>query len=105
MCANLRTVAASNSRIHPTRSTLLLLARATYIKLFFAHIPFVVNRAFSATPAERFQQFQMGVVSNENVSCECGLKLTGLECRGLKWIGLNFVHTVLFTIAVFYAQL
>jgi len=25
--------------------------------LFFAHIPFVVNRAFSATPAERLQQY------------------------------------------------
>jgi len=25
--------------------------------LFFAHIPFVVNRAFSSTPAERLQQY------------------------------------------------
>jgi len=30
---------------------------ATYIRvLFFAHIPFVVNRAFNATPTERLQQ-------------------------------------------------
>ena len=37
--------------------TLLLLVRATCIwVLFFAHIPFVVNRTFNATPAERLQQ-------------------------------------------------
>jgi len=41
----------------PDEITLLLLVRATYISvLFFAHIPFVVNRAFSATPGERLQQ-------------------------------------------------
>jgi len=34
----------------------LLLVRATYIwVLFFAHIPFVVNRTFNATPTERLQ--------------------------------------------------
>jgi len=39
--------------------TLLLLVRATYIwVLVFAHIPFVVNRAFSATPVEWLQQYQ-----------------------------------------------
>jgi len=27
---------------------------------------------------------QTNVVSNEQVSYECGLKLTGLKCRGLK---------------------
>jgi len=38
--------------------TLLLLVRATYIwVLFFAHIPFVVNRTFNATLTERLQQF------------------------------------------------
>jgi len=37
--------------------TLLLLVRATYIwVLFFADIPFVVNRTFNATPTERLQQ-------------------------------------------------
>ena len=37
--------------------TLLLLVRATYIWEFcFVHIPFVVNRTFNATPAERLQQ-------------------------------------------------
>jgi len=37
--------------------TLLLLVRAKYITLlFFAHIPFVVNRTFNATSTERLQQ-------------------------------------------------
>ena len=37
--------------------TLLLLVSATYVwVLFFVHIPFVVNRAFSAMPAEKLQQ-------------------------------------------------
>jgi len=41
----------------PDEITLLLLVRATYIwVLFFAHIPFVVNRAFNAAPPERLQQ-------------------------------------------------
>jgi len=31
-------------------------SRQIYVVLFCAHIPFVVNRAFSATPAERLQQ-------------------------------------------------
>jgi len=36
--------------------TLLLLVRATYIwVVFFAHIPFVVNRTFNPTPTERLQ--------------------------------------------------
>jgi len=41
----------------PDEITLLLLVRATNISvLFFAHIPFVVNRTFDATPTERLQQ-------------------------------------------------
>jgi len=53
-CAKLRTVEASNNRDHLTRS--LLLIRATYVwVLFFAHIPFAVNRTFNATPTERLQ--------------------------------------------------
>jgi len=40
----------------PDEITLLLLVRTTYISVFFAHIPFVWNRAFSATPAEWLQQ-------------------------------------------------
>jgi len=40
-------------------SIILLLVHATYIwMLFFAHIPFVVNRTFNATPTrpKRLQQ-------------------------------------------------
>jgi len=40
----------------PDEITLLLLVRATYIwVLFFAYIPFVVNRAFNVTLTERLQ--------------------------------------------------
>jgi len=51
----LHTVAVSNNRDHPTRSLFYcMFAPHIYcLLLFFAHIPFVVNRAFSATPAER----------------------------------------------------
>jgi len=39
-----------------TANTLLLIVRATYIwVLFFAHILFVVNGTFNATPTERLQ--------------------------------------------------
>jgi len=56
MCAKLHTVAASNNRDHAPQS-LLLLVRATYTwVLFFAHIPFVVNRTFNTTSTERLQQ-------------------------------------------------
>jgi len=42
---------------HSIGINLLLLARATYMwVLCFAHIPFVVNRTFNATPTERLQQ-------------------------------------------------
>jgi len=41
--------------------TLLLLVRATYVVLFFAHIPFVVNRAFNATPTEKLQHYEVNV--------------------------------------------
>jgi len=55
-CAKLRTVAASNNRNHTPRSLTFACSHHRYVVLFFAHIPFVVNRAFSATPAERFHQ-------------------------------------------------
>jgi len=39
--------------------TPLLLVRATYTwVLFFAHIPFMVNHTFNATPTERLQQWE-----------------------------------------------
>jgi len=44
---------------HSIGITLSLLVRTTYIwVLFFALIPFVVNHTFSATPAERLQQYK-----------------------------------------------
>jgi len=44
-------------RATTSQSLLLLLAGLTYIMvLFFAHIPFVVNRTINATPPERLQQ-------------------------------------------------
>jgi len=42
--------------------TLVLLVRATYTGkwlLFFAHISFVVNRTFNATPTERLQHYHV----------------------------------------------
>ena len=63
MCAKLRTVAASNNRNH-ARNLLLLLARATYIVLFFPHIPFVVNHTVNATPPERLQQHPLIFTTN-----------------------------------------
>jgi len=81
MRANLRTVAASNSRDHArnlsscmlvimfnrshvnigrattSQSLLLLLACAAHMMvLLFTHISFVVNHTINATPPERLQQ-------------------------------------------------
>jgi len=73
MCAKLRNVATSNSRDYPMRSLLLLLlVCTTYIwVLFFAHIPFVVNRAFNATPAERLQHsHDVGLSSTRTFLCK-----------------------------------
>jgi len=65
MCANLRTVAASNNRNHAQQSLLLLLARATYIMvLFFTHIPFMVNHTINAMPPERLQQHPLLCTTN-----------------------------------------
>jgi len=58
MCAELRSVEASNNRDH-ARNLLLLLARATHMMvLFFTHIPFLVNHTINATPRERLQHYQ-----------------------------------------------
>ena len=59
MRTKLPTVAASNNRVHPTRSLdYCLFAPHIYIVLFFAHILFVVNHTFSTTPAEWLQHKQ-----------------------------------------------
>jgi len=87
MCTKLRTVAASNNRVHARKlsshmvaivfsrsyvnigkaatlqSLLLLLARATHVMvLFFTHIPFVVNHTMNATPLERLQQCKSSAI-------------------------------------------
>jgi len=53
--------------------TLLLLVRVTYILLFFAHIPFMVNHTFNAAPPERLQHMLicfMGETNLEAAQCE-----------------------------------
>jgi len=56
MCAKLRTVAASNNRVHmPWSLYYYMFAPHICMVLFFAHIPFVVNHTINATPPERLQ--------------------------------------------------
>ena len=58
MCTKLRTVAASNNRVHmPWSLYYCLFAPHTCMVLFFTHIPFVVNHTFNATPPERLQHY------------------------------------------------
>jgi len=58
MCAKLRTVVASNNRVHmPWSLYYCLFAPHICMVLFFTYIPFVVNHTFSATPPERLQQY------------------------------------------------
>ena len=58
ICAKLRTVAASNNRVHmPWSLYYCLFAPHICMALFFTHIPFVVNHTFNATPPERLQQY------------------------------------------------
>jgi len=80
MCAKLCTVAASNNKDHAQRSlfayanhnvqsftssyqqrlrhdhSIIPCSRHIYMVLFFSHILFMVNHAFSEIPAERLQQ-------------------------------------------------
>ena len=59
ICAKLRTVAASNNRVHiPWSLYYCLFAPHICMVLFFTHIPFVVNHTINATPPERLQQLQ-----------------------------------------------
>ena len=56
LCAKLRTLAASNNRVHmPWLLYYCLFAPQICMVLFFTHIPFVVNHAFNETPPERLQ--------------------------------------------------
>jgi len=57
ICAKLRTVAASNNRVHmPWSLYYSLFAPHICMVLFFMHISFVVNHTINATPPERLQQ-------------------------------------------------
>ena len=51
-------------------------SRHLHMVLFFAHIPFVVNRAFNATPAERLQQCHYRRQSYQNVPPKVGQPLS-----------------------------
>jgi len=58
MCAKLRTVAASNNRVHmPWSLYYCLFAPHISMVLFFTHIPFVVNHTINATSPESLQQY------------------------------------------------
>ena len=57
ICAKLRTVAASNNRVHmPWSLYYCLFAPHLCMVLFFTHITFIVNHKINATPTERLQQ-------------------------------------------------
>ena len=63
ICAKLRTVAASNNRVHmPWSLYYYLFAQHICIVLFFTHIPFVVNHTINAKPPERLQQYHVPAV-------------------------------------------
>ena len=63
MCAKLRTVAASNNRVHmPWTLCYCLFAPHKCMVLFFTHIPFVVNHTINATLPERLQHSQSKLV-------------------------------------------
>jgi len=69
ICANLRTVAASNNRVHmPWSLYYCLFAPHICMVLFFTHIPFVVNHTINATSPERLQQLQFLSFSNSNIN-------------------------------------
>jgi len=58
MSTKLRTVTASNNRVHmPWSLYYCLFAPHICMVLFFTHIPFVVNHTFNATPPERLQEY------------------------------------------------
>ena len=65
ICAKLRTVAASNNRVHmPWSLYYCLFAPHICMMLFFTHIPFVVNHTINATPPERLQQHSLLFTTN-----------------------------------------
>ena len=65
MSAKLRTVAASNNRVHmPWSLYYCLFAPHICMVLFFTHIPFMVNHTINATRLERLQQHPLLFTTN-----------------------------------------
>jgi len=65
ICAKLRTVAASNNRVHmPWSLYYCLFVPHICMVLFFTHIPFAVNHIINATPPERLQQHPLLFTTN-----------------------------------------
>jgi len=87
--AKLCTVAASNNRVHLTRSLCYcLFAPHIYMVLFLMHLPFMVNRAFSATPAESLQQHPLLFTTNRTI--------VHSFCKGFTWHNLHILVTAPF---------
>ena len=79
ICAKLRTVAASNNRVHmPWSLYYCLFTPYICMVLFFTNIPFVVNHTINATPPEMLQHYmhQCWVVTPEK------WEVTGSMARG-----------------------
>ena len=69
--------------------SIIACSRHAYILLFFAHIPFVVNHAFNATPPERLQQSGSPPEAGPVVPGPPHLKLVSLISCLAPW----FLHT------------
>ena len=69
ICAKLRTVAASNNRVHmPWSLCYCLFAPHVCMVLFFTHIPFVLNHTINATLPERLEQYVAKLRRNYNAT-------------------------------------
>jgi len=70
ICAKLRTVVASNNKVHmPWSLYYCLFTPHICMVFFFAHIPFVVNHTNNATPPERLQQHSAKNSTLSKLSC------------------------------------
>ena len=68
VCAKLRTVAATNNRVHmPWSLYYCFFAPLICMVLFFTHMPFVVNHTINATPPERLQHPQCFAVISRSI--------------------------------------
>jgi len=81
ICAKLRTVAASNNRVHmPLSLYYCLFAPHICMVSFFTHIPFLVNHTINATPPERLQQHHAGVpkITSQVNNCNCRTRIDSI---------------------------